>query len=221
MTRFPPNTLPTGSSASRRPVRPGPLLAVGIGALVFGLVVWLAFWLGFERMRPDLGLDSAVALATTPEVAIGDETLGWELTDPGDPAAGRGPQYANTGTGELEICVLTWQVGTVSSGAVDADAARNDLEVTRAVLAAAGLPSEGGERVQVRTDEDATLELLFLPQHRDDGLDSVSASRAFLGSMHFVIISLICEPGADLSPQRMNAELGGLVVELDAIPPSG
>ena len=195
-------------------MRPAALLAVTAGVVVFGLVVWLAFWLGFERMRPDLDLESAVALAAAPEVRLADEQLEWELTVEGDPAAGRGPQYASVEAQDRSVCVLTWQTGSVSETAVDLVQTDTDLAATRAVLAAAGLPAVDGERVRVRTGTGETLELLHLTQDRGDGLISATASRAFLGSHHYAIISLICEPGGDVSAQRMHEVLGDLIVDV-------
>lgn len=199
---------------SERP-RPGALVALGVGAVVFALVVWFAFWLGFERMRPDLGLDAALRLGDAPAVGLAGEQPEWELIEEGEPAAGRGPQYASTPDDGSAICVLTWQVGSVTPGSIDLSAAMTDLTATRAVLAAAGLPSADGDRVRVRTDHDETLELLHLPQQRADGLIAATASRAFVGSHHYLIVSLICEEGGDVSAVRMNDVLGGVEVRLD------
>ena len=195
-------------------VRTGPLVALSIGVLVFSLVVWLAFWLGFERMRPDLGLDSSVALAEAPQLRLVEGQEEWELLDPGEPERGRGPQYTNTGAESSQVCVLTWQVGSVSESAVDLTGARTDQAATRAVLAAAGMPSESGDRVTVLTDDGETLELLHLPQDRADGLIASAASRAFSGSHHYMLVSLICEQGGDVSAQRMHDVLADVVVDL-------
>lgn len=187
-------------------------ITLGVGAAIFALLVWLSFWVGFERLRPDLGLDSIVSLAASPEVEFDAEAAGWELVAGADPTTGFGPQYAQAVRADEPVCVISWQSGSLGANSVNLTGLATDLEGTQAVLDAAGMQSEGTERVRVMTEAGETLEMLYVPQVRADGLDSASAARAFVGSEHYLVFTLVCEAGGDLSPERMYTVLEDALV---------
>lgn len=192
----------------RTRVRPGQILALLAGAVVFSLVVWLAFALGSWRMRPDLALDAAVTLDAVPQIEFDAERHGWEIVAPADEATGQGPQYASDAADDEALCVFSWQTGSVVADAVDLGDASTDGEATQVVLDAAGLMVGDLAPVQVRTSTGQTLELMHAQEERDDGLVSASAVRAFVGSRHYVILTLVCD-----AAETMTSELTAGVLE--------
>lgn len=195
-------------------IRVGPTVAVAVGTVIFALLVWIAFLVSFDRVRPDLAISSLVSLDGAPVVEFDPEPQGWELVVPGDTATGMGPQYANAVQRDEPVCVISWQAGSLGAQAVDLSGIETDLDGTRAVLTAAGMNAEGTHMVQVSTDTGETLEMLYVPQQRADGLDAATAARVFVGSNHYLTFSLVCDSGGQVSTERMLTVLADAVVSL-------
>lgn len=203
--------------ASERDVRPVHIIALIIGALVFYLVASLAFALGSWRMRPDLALDAGVTLESRPQVMFDPEPRNWELVVPADDATGQGPQYATDAAGDEAVCVISWQIGSVTRDIVDLSQFSTDGEATAAVLDAAGMAIDGVDRIQLKTSTGETLELMHANEMRHDGLSSASAARAFVGSNHYILFTLVCEGTTEVTSQLMHDALVDATVELDVV----
>ena len=195
--------------------RPAHLIALVAGATVFALVVWLAFALGSWRMRPDLGLDAAVTLASAPTIEFDPEPHGWELVAPADTATGQGPQYASDAAADEALCVFSWQTGSLSREAVDLSGATTDGDATRLVVASAGLDVDTITPIQLATSTGQTLELLHAEEHRSDGLASASAVRAFVGSNHYLILTLVCDGAVAMTTELAAGVLADATAVLD------
>lgn len=179
-----------------------------IVTIVFVLVVWLAFWLGFQRIKADHPLEQRLELVSAPRIEFDPEPGDWQYVGDPDPAVGQGPQYANLAADGENACALSWQVGSVQSGTVELDRFATDAEATIAVMEEGGLSATPDGSAKVAIDRRGTaVELQYFPQAENDGVYSATAARVFAGSGDYVLITLMCGEAAALEKSEFDQVL--------------
>lgn len=183
----------------RRRVGTGVMVAAGI--VIFCLVIWLAFSLGFNRLRADLDVEMKTALETTPKVQFDGADQGWELMNPD--AEGEAPQYLNVTEREDMPCIFSWEAGRYDTDIVDVPNDLNDKRASEFIVAQLGYTGVDLAAVQIETTGELTVELIYAQQIMENGVTVASAVRAFTGSHHYVAFFLTCDDESALNPSLM------------------
>ena len=195
-----------------------PVITV-IGTVVFLLTVALAFWLGFQRLEPDLRIEQRIALSSSPRVRFDPSSDTWQHVVAADPETGQGPQYASLAANGEDVCAFTWQVGAVTGSSIDLDRFDNDADATAEVMRVGGLKSQAEGSTQVVIDADhTTAELLYFPQGYQDGVYTATAARVFAGSGDYVLLTLLCADEEDTSLEGMSELLTDVLVRIYPTP---
>lgn len=183
----------------RRRVGTGFIVAAGV--VVFALVVWLAFSLGFNRLRADLDIEMKTAVESIPKVQFDGANQGWELMNPD--AEGEAPQYLNVTEREDTPCMFSWQAGRYDDDIVDVPNDLNDKGASEFIIGQLGYTDVDPATVRVETTGELTVELIYAQQAMEDGVTVASAVRAFTGSHHYVVFFLTCDDPSALNPGLM------------------
>lgn len=183
----------------RRRVGTGFIVAAGV--VIFALVVWLAFSLGFSRLRADLDIEMKTAVEDIPKVQFDGANQGWELMNPD--AEGEAPQYLNVTEREDTPCMFSWQAGRYDDDIVDVPNDLNDKGASEFIIGQLGYTDVDPATVRVETTGELTVELIYAQQAMEDGVTVASAVRAFTGSHHYVVFFLTCDDPSALNPGLM------------------
>jgi hypothetical protein len=185
---------------------------IGVGTVIFALVVWLAFSLGFQRLRADLDIEMKTAVNDVPEVEFQAGNQGWEEVDDRDAAFEH--QYVNITKDGDSLCMFAWETGRYDDDIVQVPNELNDLGATEFILERLGYEQGGKSSVQVETSSKLTLELIYDQHVQDNELAVATAVRAFTGSGHYVVFILTCDNEAVLNESLMMCALGDVEIEL-------
>lgn len=194
-------------------------VVTAVGTVVFLLTVALSFWLGFQRLEPDLRIEERITLSSSPRVRFDPSSETWQHVVAADPETGQGPQYANLAANGDNVCAFTWQVGAVVSGTIDLDRFDSDADATVEVMRVGGLKSEAAGSTEVDIDaQHTTAELLYFPQGYQDGVYTATAARVFAGSGDYVLLTLLCAEEEDASLDGMSEVLDDVLVRIFPMP---
>lgn len=190
-------------------------VVTAISTVVFILGVVLAFWLGFQRLEPDLRIEQRITLSASPRVRFDPSSDSWQHVVAADPESGQGPQYASLAAKGENVCAFTWQVGAVVRGTIDLDRFDNDADATVEVMRVGGLQSQPAGSTEVDIDAEHTAaELLYFPQGYQDGVYTATAARVFAGSGDYVLLTLLCAKQEDVSLEGMSEVLTDVMVRI-------
>ncbi|SJM66902.1 hypothetical protein [Gulosibacter sp. 10] len=197
---------PGASSPGRRF---GAGVSVTVGVVIFGLLVWAAFSLGFQRMRADLLIDSTGTLTAAPVVEFDTADQGWTMVRPADSSSGAGPQYGNAGPGANALCLFTWETGAAPAAALHGGE-DSDLPATLALLESKRIETDSTGLARVNSDSGQSIELVVAVDSTSQGLDGVVAARVFSGSGEYVLFSMLCDPTGKLDYEQLQETLHGV-----------
>ncbi|MGO1543772.1 MAG: hypothetical protein ACTHXA_05455 [Gulosibacter sp.] len=187
--------------------------AIAAGVVVFSLLVWLAFSLGFERMRADLLITNTTALEDTPQVAFNAESQGWTMVRPADTVSGTGPEFGNVDGSIEAMCVFSWQTGMAEDS--EMTGSESDAAATMALLDAAGFDGDPNNVVRVVSQSGQSIELMVVHSELHSGLDTMVAARTFAGSDDYLLFTMRCERTGELDQEILQETLFGVELELD------
>lgn len=196
--------------------RIGTGFGIGIGVIVFSLVVWLAFSLGFSRLEADLTIEMKTALEATPEVRFDAMNSGWERVQlEGDDESS--PQYVNVTEAEDTPCMFSWQVGRYDSELLDVPDDMHDLAASEQLLDQLGYTGFDATAVQVETTGELTVELIYAQQEMEGDVTVATAARAFTGSQHYVVFFLTCDDANALNPGLMMSVFDDVKLDISPV----
>ena len=201
---------PSDLSSRQHSVRAG--LGLGIAAVLFAFGVCIAFSLGFSRMRPEFPLDRPVGLVATPSVTFSGAKIGWfRLEGEGwDPSR---EQYGNIAEGDEAHCVFNWRTSRIGGGQIGTRIGSTDYEASRFLLRSHGVEPDEATSLYLHTDNNARIEVLFASRD-DNDISTGHAVRAFSGSNHVVVFTIMCDRSESVTPALMNDALAGAKIEL-------
>lgn len=180
-------------------------------AAVFSLLVWAAFYLGFERMQADLVISKKTQLEAEPVITFDAEDQGWTLVRPANARLGTGPEYGNISAPIDAMCVFTWKTEQLDDPRIlDAE---NDELATLTTLEDKGFETNDHGIVRLVSDSGQSLELVYTNKNTGSGLDKVVAARTFAGSGNYVDFTMKCERTGELNQELLQDTLLG--VEID------
>ncbi|MDJ1371731.1 hypothetical protein [Gulosibacter molinativorax] len=189
---------------------------VAAGVMVFAILVWVAFSLGFQRMQADLSLDHKTSLDQPPIFTFEADAQGWTLVRPGNDELGTGPEYGNISDSIDALCVFSWTTGNVSDPEIlDAE---TDEAATLKLLEEQGHDTANYGTVRLVNESGRSIELVYLDADTATGLDGVIAARTFVGTGENVIFSMKCEQTGELDQEIMQDTLLGVEANLSVSP---
>lgn len=186
--------------------------AIGVGVVVFSLLVWAAFSLGFERMQADLGIAKKTSLEATPIVTFDAEDQGWTLVRPANTQRETGPQFGTVSSTIEAMCVFTWS--TTKSEDETATDAETDEHATLETLEDEGYDVDGYGIVRLVSESGQSIELVYVRQEAAAGLDTVVAARTFAGSGDSMIFTMKCDSTGELDQEVFQDTLLGVEIHL-------
>lgn len=202
--------------AGGRKVRLG--LSVATGVVVFGILVWVAFSLGFQRMQADVSLAHRTSLDEPPIFTFDAEEQGWTLVRPGNEQLNTGPEYGNISDSINALCVFSWTTSTIADPSILEGT--NDMAATLRMLEADGHETSNHGVVRLVNESGRSIELVYVNADTATGLDGVVAARTFVGSGDAVIFSMKCEQTGELDQEIMQDTLLGVEANLAVSPQS-
>ncbi|WP_282825037.1 hypothetical protein [Gulosibacter sediminis] len=197
----------------RRRIGTGFIIAAGV--VIFALVVWLSFSLGFSRLRADLDIEMKTAVEAEPEVRFDGVNQGWERMNPD--AKDESPQYLNVTEDEETPCIFSWETGKYDSDLVDVPNDLNDRGASDYLVERLGYTEVDDTSVQVETTGELTVELIYAQETMDDGVTVASAVRAFTGSQHYIAFLLTCQDAEALDPGLMMSVLDDVKLDIEPV----
>lgn len=187
--------------------------AILAGTVVFSLLVWAAFYLGFERMQADLVISHKTRLDAEPIIQFDAEEQGWTLVRPANARSEAGPEYGNISSAIEVMCVFTWTTGKFEDPRIlDAE---SDEAATLALLEQGGRDTSGYGVVRLVSESGQSIELVYVDEDATTGLDTVVAARTFAGSGDYVVFTMKCERTGELDREVLQDTLLGVEVSLD------
>lgn len=187
--------------------------AVVAGTVIFSLLVWAAFYLGFERMQADLVISHKTELTADPIVQFDAEDQGWTLVRPANTRSETGPEYGNISSAIDAMCVFTWTAGKFDDSRIlDAE---TDEAATLSLLEQQGHDTDRYGVVRLVSESGQSIELVYVDKEATTGLDTVVAARTFAGSGDFLVFTMKCERTGELNREVLQDTLLGVEVNLD------
>lgn len=182
-------------------------------AIVFSLLVWAAFSLGFARMQADLGIESKTNLEAEPIIQFDAEEQGWTLVRPANSRFETGPEYGNISSAIDAMCVFTWDMGIVADASLLE--LESDKDATLEFLDNEGFDSNRHGIVRLVSESGQSIELVYVAKDDTTGLDTVVAARTFAGSGDFLIFTMKCERTGELDQEIFQDTLLGVELNLE------
>lgn len=205
----------SGSGTSQPHGRRNAWLAIGAGAVIFAIGVWIAFALGFTRMRPEFPIDRSVGLLQVPTITYNGAETGWfRLEGEGwDPSR---EQYGNVAEGDEARCIFAWRTAFIGGAQIGTRLGATDYEATRFLLRSFAIDPDSATKLNLTAANNTRFELLFA-NYNDTNVSIGHAARAFSASNHMLVFTIMCDRHGAVTPALMNDTLAGVRIELATV----
>lgn len=190
-------------------------MAIGAGAAIFAIGVWIAFGLGFSRARPEFPLNRAIGLDSIPQITYQTGDTGWFRLE-GEGWDPNFEQYGNVAEDSEARCILHWRTGHLGGGQIGTRIGATDFEASRFLLRSLSLNPNEATTLNLTATNNTRFELLFGIRN-DDQISTGHAVRAFSASNHMIVFTIMCDRQGAVTPALMNDALLGVQLEISPV----